>query len=169
MKRYLSLVAAALLVLGARSALAQQVPPYAVNCALPSTACFWPGQTLTNDGDPPYVWAGKDNANFNAVFAQIGTYTDSVQTPTTSFSITIPAATQVLVLNPAGTLAAGTITMPASPVDKQNVCVTSSQTITALTVSPNAGQSIVAAPTSMSAGGFCYHYVLSLTTWFRLY
>jgi hypothetical protein len=59
--------------------------------------------------------------------------------------------------------------MPAAPVDKQNVCVTSSQTITALTVSANAGQSIVAAPTSMAAGGFCYHYVLSLTTWFRLY
>jgi hypothetical protein len=169
MKRYLPLILAAAFALGARGAWAQS-PPYLVNCELPSTPCTYPGgAVVTNSGDPPYIWAGKDNANTLALFAQIGTYTDSVQTPTTVFSITIPASTQVLVLNPAGTLATGTITMPASPIDKQNVCVTSSQAITALTVSPNAGQSIIAAPLSMGVGGFCYHYVLSLTTWFRLY
>lgn len=90
-------------------------------------------------------------------------------TPTTGFSITIANATAVEILNPAGVLASGTITMPASPTDGQETCVSSSQTVTALTVQANAGQSIIAAPTSMSAGGFCYLYNLSTTTWFRLY
>jgi hypothetical protein len=89
--------------------------------------------------------------------------------PTTGFAITIPNATAVEVLDPAGTLATGTLTMPASPVNGQETCVSSSQTITALTVQANAGQLIVAAPTSLSAGGFCYVYYLATTTWFRLY
>jgi hypothetical protein len=90
-------------------------------------------------------------------------------TPTTGFAITIANATAVEILNPAGTLATGTLTMPAAPGDTQEVCISSSQTITAITVSANAGQSIVAPPTAMSAGGFCYIYNLAATTWFRLY
>ena len=89
--------------------------------------------------------------------------------PTTGFTITIPNAAAVEILDPAGTLAAGTLTMPAAPVNAQETCVSSSQTITSLTVQANAGQSIVAAPTSMAAGGFCYIYNAATTTWFRLY
>ena len=93
----------------------------------------------------------------------------SYATPTTGFTITIPNGTSVEVLNPAGTLASGTLTMPAAPVAWQQTCVSTSQTITALTVNANAGQTIIAAPTSMGAGGFCYLYDLANTTWFRLY
>jgi hypothetical protein len=94
----------------------------------------------------------------------------SYQTPATGFSITIGAGVKTLSLDPAGTLATGTVTMPASPIDGQEIRVTSSQTVTALTVSANSGQSITNAPTTLTAGlGFSYIYKISNTTWYRLY
>ena len=90
------------------------------------------------------------------------------QTPTTGFTYTFAAGTQVLVMNPAGTLATGTITMPASPADGMTIRFSSSQIITALTVSANTGQSIVSAVTTLSAGGgAAYIYRLANTTWYR--
>ena len=90
------------------------------------------------------------------------------QVPTTGFSYTFAAGTQVLVMNPAGTLATGTVTMPAAPVDGMTIRFSSSQIITALTVSANTGQSIVSAVTTLAAGGgAAYIYRLSNTTWYR--
>lgn len=111
-----------------------------------------------------------DGANRSSVY--------SLQTPTTGFSITIGANVQYLVLNPAGTLATGTITMPASPVDGFVVTVSSSKVITALTVSPNTGQTLQNAPTTLqllvntpgaiSGYSFSYIYSTSTTTWYRI-
>ena len=56
------------------------------------------------------------------------------QVPTTGFSYTFAAGTTVLVMNPAGTLATGTITMPAAPADGMTISFSSTKTITALTV-----------------------------------
>ena len=90
------------------------------------------------------------------------------QTPTTGFSYTFAAGTQVLVMNPSVTLATGTITMPASPADGMTIRFSSSQIITALTVSANTGQSIVSAVTTLAAGGgAAYIYRLANTTWYR--
>lgn len=94
----------------------------------------------------------------------------SLQVPTTGFSITIAAGVKTLLLNPAGTLLTGTITLPASPIDGQEIRVSSSKAVTTLTVSPNSGQSVVGAPTTLAIGiGFSYIYNLSSTTWYRLY
>ena len=94
----------------------------------------------------------------------------SVQTPSTGFSITIGAGIKTLMLTPSGTLTTGTITMPASPIDGQEIRVCSTQIVTSLTVSANAGQSITGAPTTITAtGGFMYLYNLASTTWVRLY
>lgn len=71
--------------------------------------------------------------------------------PLTGFSITIPNYTSLLILNPAGTLAAGTITMPAAVFDGQIVSVTSSQTISTLTYTANSGQTIIGAPTTITS------------------
>lgn len=97
----------------------------------------------------------------------------SYQTPATGFSITIGASVKTLLLDPAGTLATGTITMPAAPVDGQIICIASSQTITALTVNANSGQSIKNAPTALTVSttgpqGYAYIYRSSNTTWYRL-
>lgn len=90
------------------------------------------------------------------------------QVLTTGFSYTFASGIQTLIANPAGTLATGTITMPASPGDGMVVTFSSSQQITALTVSANTGQSIVNAVTTLSAGGGAkYIYRLASTTWFR--
>jgi hypothetical protein len=109
------------------------------------------------------------NHNFINLFARAD-QSKSVQVPTTGFTITIANNTSTLILNPAGTLATGTITMPATPIDGQEVQITSSQTITALTVSPNASQTISNAPTTMTAGlGNKFIYHLAGTNWYRLY
>lgn len=89
------------------------------------------------------------------------------QAPTTGFSYTFAAGVNVLVMNPAGTLATGTITMPASPADGMTITFSSTKTITALTVNANTGQSIVGAPTVLPANqAGAYVYRLSNTTWY---
>ena len=91
------------------------------------------------------------------------------QAPTMGFSYTFAAGTTLLIMNPAGTLATGTITMPSSPVDGMTVRFSSSQIITTLTVSPNTGQSIVGAITTLALGGSAqYMYRLANTTWYRI-
>lgn len=89
------------------------------------------------------------------------------QTPSTGFSYTFAAGVNVLVMNPAGTLATGTITMPASPADGMTITFSSTQTITALTVNANTGQSITGQPSSFGAGSSAtFVYRLSNTTWY---
>jgi hypothetical protein len=89
------------------------------------------------------------------------------QTPTTGFSYTFTAGIQMLVMNPAGTLATGTITMPASPSDGMTITFSSSQQITALTLNGNTGQTVVGAVTFLPAKtGVSYVYRLASTSWF---
>ena len=89
------------------------------------------------------------------------------QVLTTGFTYTFAAGTQVLVINPAGTLATGTITMPASPSDGMTITFSSTKIITALTVNANTGQTINNAVTTLSAGqSVSYIYRLSSTAWF---
>lgn len=93
----------------------------------------------------------------------------SLQVPVTSFSITIGAGVGSLLLNPAGTLAAGTITMPAAPVDGQIVRLSTTQTITALTLSPNAGQTISGAVATLTAAApASYQYNAASSIWFHV-
>lgn len=94
----------------------------------------------------------------------------SYQKPSTGFSITIPASTDVLALNPTGALLAGTVVMTASPTDGFIQRIASSQTITTLTISPNAGQTILDAPTTLSAGaGVAFIWIAPDSVWIRLY
>ncbi len=91
----------------------------------------------------------------------------SFQTPATGFSITIGDAIWHLILDPAGTLATGTITMAANPTDGQVVNIRSSQAVTALTISPNSGQSVKGAPSTLALGGTLEAiYRTANTTWY---
>ena len=88
------------------------------------------------------------------------------QTPVTGFTYTFTAY-NALVMNPAGTLATGTITMPAAPVDGMTVTFSSTQIITALTVNANTGQTINNAVTTLAAGqSASYVYRTASTAWF---
>jgi hypothetical protein len=87
------------------------------------------------------------------------------QAPTTGFSYTFAAGVQVLVLDPAGTLATGTITMPAAPADGMTITFSSDQQITALTMAGN-GASINNAVTLLPAKtSVTYVYRATGTTW----
>ena len=91
------------------------------------------------------------------------------QVLTTGFTYTFASGTQTLVMNPAGTLATGTITMPAAPADGMSITIESTQTITAITVQGNTGQSIVGAPTQLLPNQpLSWVYRVTNTTWYPL-
>jgi len=92
----------------------------------------------------------------------------------TSTGFTVPitdSSTSIwLVLTPSGTLAAGTITLPAvaNCVESQEVLVSSSQTVTALTINAN-GAIVVGAPTTItSTSPFKLRFEPVLKTWYRV-
>jgi len=89
--------------------------------------------------------------------------------PTTGFTNTIANTTSYYVIEPAGTLATGTLTMPASPVNEQVVTIASTQIITALTHNPNTGQTLKGALTTIAANGNAsWIYRTANTTWYRV-
>ena len=87
--------------------------------------------------------------------------------PSSGFSLTIALATWHQIIDPSGTLATGTITMPLALHNGHMVVIISSQTITALTISTQGGQGSAAAPTTIIAGGRIEAiYRLSNNTWY---
>ena len=91
------------------------------------------------------------------------------QVLTTGFSYTFASGITTLLANPAGTLATGTITMPAAPADGMVITFMSTQEVTALTINGNTGQSIGGTQATQlpanSAMSFVYRQ--SNTTWYR--
>ena len=92
--------------------------------------------------------------------------------PTTNFTLAVrnDGNSTWLLLTPTGTIAAGTLTLPASDIalDKQEVLVNSTQIVTTLTVAGN-GASVVGAPTTLAAGGFFrLRFDKVNTTWYRV-
>lgn len=85
-------------------------------------------------------------------------------------AITDSSSSVWLVLTPATTLAAGTITLPAvgNAVESQEILVSSSNTVTALTINTN-GANSVGAPTTIVAGGFFrLRFEPVLKCWYRV-
>lgn len=91
------------------------------------------------------------------------------QVLTTAFTYTFAAGTQVLIIEPAGTLATGTITMPASPADGMTITVESTQQVTALTMSGNGGTIVGPAVQLIPNQPLSWVYRLSNTTWYPLW
>lgn len=74
-----------------------------------------------------------------------------------------------LILTPVAGYAAGTITLPLSPVDKQTVLVNSTQAITTLTVSPQTDATVIGQPTTLAANGFfTLKFDAVLKRWYRV-
>ncbi len=92
-------------------------------------------------------------------------YNYSVQV--NGFSISLGNSDWHVIIDPAGTLATGTISMCPKPFDGQIVNIRSTQIITALTISPNSGQSVAGNPTTIALGGIIEGiYRASNTTWY---
>ena len=102
----------------------------------------------------------------------------SVRTVSTGFSVLVEDWADLVVLHGAATLATGTVTMPVAPRNGHVVTVITNQIITALTVSPSAGQTVYNAPSCLNLGrtvptrvsgfGFSYIYVQASAAWYRL-
>ena len=89
--------------------------------------------------------------------------------PLDGFNLTLGHNTSSLILNPAGVLSSGSITMPSSPFNGQFVRISSTKNITTISVSANVGQTINNAPTSLTAGvGVAFQFVLSQLSWFKV-
>lgn len=119
-------------------------------------------------GDLLVVWSAANSDSRKASLSALMAFIESqfaspefetvITAPTASgFNIQMPAYTKNVweIINPTGTFAAGTLTLPAPAdcFDGQQVIVCTTQVITAFTLAGN-GSTIVGAPTSLSAGGF---------------
>lgn len=88
--------------------------------------------------------------------------------PVAAFNYAVPDDTSLVIFEPAGTLASGTVTFPANPRSNQKLKIASTQIITALTLAGN-GKTIKNPITTIAAGGFAeYIYRLSNTSWYRI-
>jgi hypothetical protein len=102
------------------------------------------------------------------------TVATNVYVPTTGFSIAVPTPVseqQWMLLQPAGTLASGTITLPlntATP-DGTEVLITSTQIVTSFTLSLNGASAANGAPTALTANGFYrMRFVQAQNSWYRI-
>lgn len=112
-------------------------------------------------------------AYFQANLSASGSLITQYSAPNaTAFSITIDPPTDgdsmFLLLTPTAGFAAGTIVLPAAAVDGQEVLVTCTQAVTALTVSGN-GNTVNGAPTALTANGFFrLRFDGVLDSWYRI-
>lgn len=83
------------------------------------------------------------------------------------FLVTFPDNTWILQLTPIGPLASGTVVLPANPVDKQQVTISTTQDITAFTVSSS--KPVFNPPTTLLAGQSVTFYYSSVTgSWYNI-
>lgn len=88
----------------------------------------------------------------------------------TAWTYTFTSGQQYYFVQPAGTLATGTLTTEANPGDGQRECFFSTQTQTAITWTANTGQTIDGSkPTAGVANTLqCMIYVAASASWFRI-
>jgi hypothetical protein len=99
-------------------------------------------------------------------------FTAQYEAPLTgaNIAITDSSASTELRIKPAGTIAALTVTFPASTnaVEGQEILMTSSQIVTTLTLAGN-GSTIQGGATAFTAGGFArYRFDATFTQWIRI-
>lgn len=97
----------------------------------------------------------------------IGIERSQYAAPSTSpFTVSILFSNTWLILNPTGTLAAGTIVMPTAPADLTLVAIVTTQTITSLTVN-GGGPTVVGAPSTLAAGqAFTMRFDAATNSWY---
>jgi hypothetical protein len=88
-------------------------------------------------------------------------------TPGTGFSISLNNVSQWVCIQPAGTLATGTITLPLSPTDGTEILITTTQQITALTIGLNGAVAIYGEPSTLGAEDkFRLRYLAQTSSWY---
>jgi hypothetical protein len=82
-----------------------------------------------------------------------GTETVQYVTPVTTDSVTIATTTTTLLINPAGTIAALTLVLPAG-TNGRCITMASSQVVTTLTITPNGSDTVLGGLSAFTANGF---------------
>lgn len=111
---------------------------------------------VPNNGDARKVSVSQLLAYFQQTFAS-PTVSTNLYVPASGFNITVPTPVseqQWMLLQPAGLLAAGTITLPLNTgvPDGTTVLITTTQEITSLTLALNGASAIFGGVTSLAAG-----------------
>ena len=92
------------------------------------------------------------------------------QQPSSGATLTAPAFLGAYVLDPGAALAALTVILPPTANDGQVFELSTTQAITALTVDPAAGQSVIGGNVLLTAnGGISWRYRSADNTWYRRY
>jgi len=126
-----------------------------------------------NNGDARRLSIGALLQYFQQTFAS-PTMSTNVYVPTTGFNQTVPtpvANQQWMLFQPAGTLAAGNITLPLNTgtPDGTEVLMTTTQTITTFGIFLNGASAIYGSVATLSAGDFFrLRYVQSTNSWYRI-
>lgn len=128
---------------------------------------------VPNNGDARKVSVNQLLQYFQTTFAA-PTVATNLYTPGTGFNITVPTPVseqQWMVIQPAGTLAAGTITLPLNTgtPDGTQVLVTTTQIITSFTLALNGAASAFGAPTTLAANAFfTMRFYQATNSWYRV-
>jgi hypothetical protein len=144
---------------------------------LPLLAQVSPGDQIPvyvpNNGDARRLPISQLLQYFQQTFAS-PTLATNIYTPGTGFNITVPtpvADQQWMLIQPAGTLATGTVTLPLNTQtpDGTEVLVTTTQQITAFTLGANGASQLYGAPATLSAQDFFrVRFVQATNSWYRI-
>lgn len=120
---------------------------------------------------------GRSPQTGKYTFQQMGVGAVQYSTPLTGVSQTIDANTRQVLIEPAGTIAAHTIVLPAASAlqDGQRLGFCTTQVVTALTVTAGSGTTVMNAPTAMlvpvaTGAASCVEWIYYATTtkWYRV-
>lgn len=126
-----------------------------------------------SNGDARRTSIGSLLQYFQQTFAS-PTLATNVYTPGTGFNISVPtpvADQQWMLIQPAGTLALGTVTLPLNTQtpDGTEVLITTTQQITGFTLAANGAANLYGVPTTLSAEDwFRVRYVAATNSWYRI-
>lgn len=128
---------------------------------------------VPNNGDARRVSVNQLLQYFQQTFAAPSVATN-LYTPGTGFSITVPTPVsdqQWMVIQPAGTLANGTVTLPLNTgtPDGTEVLITTTQQITAFTLALNGASNGYGIPTTLAAEDFFrVRFYQATNSWYRI-
>jgi len=144
---------------------------------LPLLAQVSPGDQVPiyspNNGDARRLPISALLAYFQQTFAS-PTLATNVYTPGTGFNLAVPtpvAQQQWMLIQPAGTLATGTVTLPLNTgtPDGTEVLITTTQQITAFTLAINGATAAYGDPTTLAAEDFFrMRFVQATNSWYRI-
>lgn len=128
---------------------------------------------VPNNGDARKVSIGQLLSFFQQQFAS-PTLATQLVTPGTGFNVAVQTPVseqQWLILQPAGTLASGTVTPPLNTQtpDGTELLITTTQQITAFTFALNGAAAAYGVPTTLSAEDFFrVRYYAATNSWYRI-